>query len=94
MVEKRKIVDSLRNECVKYINSISLDLRTMRHLLTLIESKDMSRISRFLFYTLFQSKGGQFYDLLEKSRTPIYKLVESIDGDIQIFDFHYLCHVV
>ena len=87
--EKRKMSDALKDECIQYINSLALDLKTMRHLLVVIESEEMSKISKFLFYVCFQSKGGQFYDLLEQSKTPVYKLKESEEGSIDIYDFHY-----
>ncbi|WP_251316680.1 hypothetical protein [Flintibacter muris] len=92
--EKRKIADCLKDECVRYINSMTLDLKTMRHLLAVIESKELSKISKFLFYVCFQSKDGQFYDLLEQSRTQICKLKESADGNIHIYDFTYSLELV
>ena len=75
--KKRNIAEDIRQDC------------TMRYLVGLIDSKEYSDISRFLFGILFGQPNEEFYKLIELSKGNVYKLQECSTGDIQIYDFHY-----
>ena len=61
----------------------------MRYLLSLIDRKEYSDISKFLFDTLFGTANECFYDLIQSSKSPIYRLEECSNGDISIYHFKY-----
>ena len=90
MRDKRRIANEIRQECTDYVCNVKMGEKTMRYLVECIESKDCSDISRFLFQILFGTPNKEFYQLIAKSRTPIYCLQEDEHGDILIYDFRYL----
>ena len=61
----------------------------MRYLLSLIDKKEYSDISKFLFDTLFGTANNSFYELIESSKNNIYRLEEAKNGNIKIYDFSY-----
>lgn len=88
-IQKRRLAEESRQKCIKEITSIPLGIRTMRYLLSILDQKEYSDISRLLFTILLETKNNQFYELIKKSKTPICKLEESEQGDIKIYDFQY-----
>lgn len=87
--KKREISQEFRQECIDYISSLIIGQKTMRYLLTLIDKKEYSDISKFLFDTLFGTANNTFYELIKKSKDTIYRLDETINGDISIYHFTY-----
>ena len=87
--KKREISQEIRQECIDYISSLIIGQKTMRYLLSLIDRKEYSDISKFLFDTLFGTANECFYDLIQSSKSPIYRLEECSNGDISIYHFKY-----
>lgn len=87
--KKRNIAEDIRQDCINYVCNTKFSQKTMRYLVGLIDSKEYSDISRFLFGILFGQPNEEFYKLIELSKGNVYKLQECPTGDIQIYDFHY-----
>ena len=87
--KKREISQEIRQECIDYISSLIIGQKTMRYLLTLIDKKEYSDISKFLFDILFGTANNTFYELIRKSKDITYRLDETINGDISIYHFTY-----
>lgn len=87
--KKRNIAEDIRQDCINYVCNTKFSQKTMRYLVGLIDSKEYSDISRFLFGILFGQSNEEFYKLIELSKGNVYKLQECPTGDIQIYDFHY-----
>lgn len=79
----------IKEELVQRINSISINSRGIRHILTLLDDKKYSGISKYLFDVVFDLHCDKFYELLEESRTSVPRLFESADGDIDILGIKY-----
>ncbi len=86
---KRELADEAKQDCINYICGMKIGEKSMRYLVGLIESKDFSDISRFLFGILFGKPNEEFYKLIQSSKSDIYKLVEDKNGNIRIYDFLY-----
>lgn len=86
---KRNRAEEIKQKCVDYVNNTKIGERSMHYLISLIDSKDYSDISRFLFSILFGSPNEEFYKLILVNKECLYRLEEDDMGDIQIFDFHY-----
>lgn len=80
----------IKQECIAYINDISLSENTMYLLLIAIEDEKYKNISRFIFNTLFGSPNEAFYKLLENSKEKILELKENDYGNIVIFDSNFI----
>lgn len=91
--KKRELAYAEYQECVNYISSLALGEKTMRHLLTLIDKKEYSDVSRFLFTVLFMTANNDFYKLIAQSKTPIELLKENESGEVRIYDFSYIREV-
>ena len=90
--EKRNAADEIEAEVVTNISKLSLERKTMYHLLKLLDKKDYGNIRKFLFMVLFQIHVGAFYELIKKRKEPVYWLTETEKGDgtIRIYDFEYV----
>ena len=87
--QRRNSAEDVRQECIDYIRNMRCNEKTMRYLVGLIDSEENSDIARFLFNILFSDQNKEFYNVIVMSRNSICKLEESLDGDIQIYDFAY-----
>lgn len=87
--KKRNMAEEIRQDCIDYVCNTKFGEKTMRYLVGLVDSKEYSDISRFLFGILFGEPNEEFYKLIESSKGDIYKLQECSMGDIQIYDFRY-----
>ena len=90
--EKRNAADEIEAEVVANISKLSLEQKTMYHLLKLLDKKDYGNIRKFLFMVLFQIHVGAFYELIKKRREPVYWLTETEEGNgtIRFYDFEYV----
>ena len=90
--EKRNAADEIESELIAQISKLSLEQKTMYHLLKLMDKKDYTNIRKFLFMVLFQVHNGAFYELIRKRREPVYWLIEVSKGKgtTQIYDFEYI----
>lgn len=90
--EKRNAADEIEAKVVTNISRLSLEQKTMYHLLKLLDKKDYGNIRKFLFMVLFQIHAGAFYELIKKRKEPVYWLTETARGNetIRIYDFAYM----
>jgi len=90
--EKRNAADEIESELIAQISKLSLEQKTMYHLLKLLDKKDYTNIRKFLFVVLFQVHNGAFYKLIRKRKEPVYWLIEVSKGKgtTQIYDFVYV----
>lgn len=89
VIQKRKKVDELKNECIDYIKSMIVGEKTLRHLLALLDDGKAIRIARYLFEIIFIAFDDKLFNLVIASKEPVCKLVESSNGDVKIYDFYY-----
>ena len=90
---KRELVYEVQDRYSAALQEIQINEKTMRKLLEKLES-EYSDVKRFLFFALLEQVRGfmlsTFYQIIQRSISPVNILQEDPDGDIQIYDFHYL----
>lgn len=90
---KRELVYEVQVKCSAALQEIQINEKTMRRLLGKLED-EYSDVTRFLFFSLLEQVRGfmlsGFHQIIQKSVSPVNILREDVDGDIQIYDFHYL----
>lgn len=90
---KRELAYEVQEKCSAALQEIQVNEKTMRRLLGKLED-EYSDVTRFLFFSLLEQVRGfmlsGFHQIIQKSVSPVSILREDIDGDIQIYDFHYL----
>lgn len=90
---KRELEYDIRKKCSAALQEIQINEKTMRRLLGKLEN-EYSDVTRFLFFSLLEQVRGfmlsGFHQIIQKSVSPVSILREDVDGDIQIYDFHYL----
>lgn len=89
VIQKRKKVEELKNECIDYIKAMIVGEKTLRYLLTLLDDGKTIGIARYLFEILFVAFDNKLFNLIVASKEPICKLVESPNGNVRIYDFYY-----
>lgn len=91
--QKREQANEIEEKCSAALQEIQINEKTMRKLLGKLE-EEYSDIARFLFFSLLEQVRGfmlsGFHQIIQKSVSPVSVLREDVDGDIQIYDFHYL----
>lgn len=90
---KRELAYDVQIKCSAALQEIQINEKTMRRLLGKLED-EYSDVTRFLFFSLLEQMRGfmlsGFHQIIQKSVSPVSILREDVDGDIQIYDFHYL----
>lgn len=90
---KRELAYEVQVKCSAALQEIQINEKTMRRLLGKLED-EYSDVTRFLFFSLLEQVRGfmlsGFHQIIQKSVSPVSILREDVDGDIQIYDFHYL----
>lgn len=90
---KRELAYEVQVKCSAVLQEIQINEKTMRRLLGKLED-EYSDVTRFLFFSLLEQVRGfmlsGFHQIIQKSVSPVSVLREDVDGDIQIYDFHYL----
>lgn len=79
----------IKSDLSERINSVSINEKGIRYILSLLDDKRYSGISKYLFDIVFNTNHDKFYDLVEQSKTPVKKLEECEDGDIDILGIKY-----
>ena len=87
--EIKIMVANLKQDCINYINSISICETTMYLLLTAIEDKEYSRCKQLLFTALFGTQNQRFFEMIAERSEPIMKLEEITNGDVHLYDITY-----
>lgn len=90
---KRELAYDVQIKCSAALQEVQINEKTMRRLLGKLED-EYSDVTRFLFFSLLEQVRGfmlsGFHQIIQKSVSPVSVLREDVDGDIQIYDFHYL----
>lgn len=90
---KRELAYEVQVRCSVALQEIQINEKTTRRLLGKLED-EYSDVTRFLFFSLLEQVRGfmlsGFHQIIQKSVSPVSILREDVDGDIQIYDFHYL----
>ena len=91
--QKRDKANEIREKFAVALQEIQINEKTMRRLLGKLE-EEYSDVARFLFFSLLEQVRGfmlsGFHQIIQRSVSPVSVLREDVDGDIQIYDFHYL----
>lgn len=91
--QKREQANEIKEKCSAALQEIQINEKTMRKLLGKLE-EEYSDVARFLFFSLLEQVRGfmlsGFYQIIQKSISPVNILREDAEGDIQIYDFRYL----
>lgn len=88
-VEVREMVANIKQECVEYIDGLTLSCGAMYLLLCAIDSKEYNKCKRLLFTSLFGTPNKSFFELIQQNDEPIMKLEETPDGDIKLYDYSF-----
>lgn len=89
--EIRAIVSEIKQECVEYIDKLTLSDASMYLLLCAIEKKEYSRYKRILFTSLFGTPNKSFFKLIINSNEGLTKLEEVYDntGEVHLYEFEF-----
>lgn len=86
---KRKLIEDIKDEGCRFVNSLQMNINTIRMLISTIENPKYKKYRTKLFYMLFNPKNDCFYNALEKSRTPLSEIVQDDNGYISIYGYKY-----
>lgn len=86
---RHSIASEIRQECVEYIDKISLNSHTMFWLLRSIESEQCKDVRRLIFGVLFGAPNKSFFELIKESKGPLCSIEEDKNGEITIYDFKF-----
>ena len=90
--EKKEIYNQcleIKQECIEYINKMSICKATMYLLLTAIDKHQNKDVRRFIFSTLFRTPNKTFFTMIKNNIGEMSKLEEDINGDILLYDIPY-----
>lgn len=90
--EKREIGNiaaDLKQECVDYINDMTLHDTTMYLLLVAIDSKEYRDIKRRILLALFGAPNKTFYGMIKDNQDKLETLVEDPNGKELLYDIKY-----
>lgn len=95
--EKEEIklqVADLKQECIEYINELSVSEMTMYLLLTALDKKEYRHIQKLIFNTLFGTPNQTFFKMIIDNHGEINKLVETDEGTIILYDFKFIKELI
>ncbi len=78
-----------KQDCIDAIDRISQDEFLMYSILKELDAKETRDVYRFMFEVLFGEPNQAFFTMIERSKEPLYRLEESNDGDIKLYDFNF-----
>ena len=87
--EIKVIVSEIKQECVEYINDMSISEGTMYLLLLALDKKENSDIKNRIFNTLFGTPNKTFFKMIIDNQGDIKKIEEQSDGDILLYDLRF-----
>lgn len=87
--EKYQRMYEIISERDKRINSLKLNLNTIRLLVRTIDNKKYSQYRKGLFDTLFANRNDDFYKALIEIKEPISEISLDPMGDIDIYGYKY-----
>ena len=87
--EIKVIASELKQECVEYINDMSISEGTMYLLLLSLDKKENSDIKNRIFNTLFGTPNKTFFKMIIDNQGDIKKIEEQPDGNILLYDLRF-----
>lgn len=87
--EKLIYVNDKKEEVCEFINDKEINEHTMYKLITLVDAKEYSDISRFLMTTLFNYKNEQIINILKDKEKINTQLVQDANGNINIYGIKF-----
>lgn len=85
---------NLRQDCVEYINDLTISENTVYLLLKTLSDKNYRYIHRRIFEILFGAPNKTFFRMIIDNHGEINKLIEDNNGDIELYDLKFLKEAV
>lgn len=86
----RDIAAELKQECIDYINDISIAPSSMYLILKEIDNKSNVGYARLIFNTLFGTPNKSFFQMIKENTDEIKMIEENQYGTIQLFDYRFI----
>lgn len=83
------IVQDKKEECINYINDISIAPYAMYLLVKEIDNERNSGYARLIFNILYGTPNQSFFGMIRDNSDNLFKLVEDDNGDIDLFGYKY-----
>lgn len=83
------IVQDKKEECINYINDISIAPYAMYLLVKEIDNERNSGYARLIFNILYGTPNQSFFSMIRDNSDNLFKLVEDDNGDIDLFGYKY-----
>ena len=90
--EKRLIerqAAEIMRDCIEAINKLSLCEYAMYLALKEVDKHGNDKMSALMFDVLFSVSNESFFNLIKSSAESLYRLQESLEGEIKVYDFCY-----
>lgn len=85
----RIIVNDKKDECVKYINDISLSPYSMYLLIKELDNESQTKYVALIFNTIFRTPNQEFFKMVKQYSEDIYEIVEDPNGELELFGYKY-----
>ncbi len=83
------IASEVKQECIEYINDMSICDVTMYLLLTALDKKENKDVKRRIFLTLFGTPNKTFFKMIVDNQGKINELYECNNGSIELYDLRF-----
>lgn len=87
--EIKSISDDMKQECVEYINNMSMCDATMYLLLVSLDKKENMDVKRRVFLTLFGTPNKTFFKLIADNAGKIDEIEEHSNGTLKLYDINF-----
>ena len=87
--EIKTIASDVKQECIEYINNMSVCEATMYLLLTALDKKENRDVKRRIFLTLFGTPNKTFFKMISDNQGAVKELYECNSGDIRLYDLRF-----
>ena len=87
--EIKTIASDVKQECIEYINNMSVCEATMYLLLTALDKKENRDVKRRIFLTLFGTPNKTFFKMISDNQGTVKELYECNSGDIRLYDLRF-----
>ena len=79
----------IKQSCIEEIEKMTSSHATMYLVLRELDKPQFKDVARYVFEVLFGRPDKAFFTMIQESREPVYTLIESEIGDIELFGFHF-----
>lgn len=76
-----------RERLINFIGNIKLNESTIIYILRMFDKSEYKKFYQTIFKVIFGYPNQSFYEVIKKSKSPIYDLYESDDGEISILGY-------